>query len=342
MVYYRTGGLLAHRQQQLWLEWRLWGLNPSGYHVTNVLLHWIACLLIWKLLRTLAVPGDFFAALLFAVHPVNVESVAWIAQRKGLLAMVFFLLSILWFLRASDAHTDDPIHDDADSVSRRALLWNGLSLLAFVLAMLSKGSVAILPLVLLLIVWWQQGSISKADLLRTVPFFIVSVVLTVVNIWFQNHGADIVVRDVGFIDRILGASAAVWFYLSKALVPLYLVFIYPQWNIQSTNLWWWLPLAAAITFTLAMLWWQRSRATWIRPLLVAWLFLCIALLPVMGFSDVGFMRYSLVADHYQYIAIVAAAAAVAAGFYTGANARTARCAPHGTLWRLRWLLGCAT
>ncbi len=132
-------------------------------------------------------PGAFLAALLFAVHPVNVESVAWISQRKGLLAAVFFLLSILWYVRAEEPKTN--------ARTSPAAAWYWLSLLAFVMAMLSKGSVAILPFVLLLVVWWLKRRIDLRMLMRTAPFFLVAVVLTGVNIWFQTHGVDLVVRD---------------------------------------------------------------------------------------------------------------------------------------------------
>ena len=278
-----------------WLEWRLWGFNPTGYHVTNLLLHIAAAFLIWAILRKLAIPGEFLAALLFAVHPVNVESVAWISQRKNMLAMFFFLLSILWWLRATEAPT------------RR---WYWLSLLAFTLAMLSKGSVAVLPVVLLLIVWWQKRRVDKSDLLRTVPFFVVAIVLTLVNVWFQKHGLDVVVRDVNFGQRLAGAGAVVWFYLAKALAPIDLVFVYPQWQIDAAQLLWWMPLVAALLVTVMLLL-GRNPA---RPLLSAWLLFCVALLPVLGFTDVGFMQYSLVADHYQHIAIIAVVALVAAAW----------------------------
>ena len=148
----------------LWLEWRLWGMDPTGYRVTNLLLHIAACFLIWILLRRLSIPGAYLAALLFAVHPVNVESVAWIEQRKNTLSLVLFLLSILWFLHdESDSESGNP--QSALGVGR----WYWLSLLAFALAMFSKGSVAVLPFVLLLIAWWQRNRITKRDLLRTRP-----------------------------------------------------------------------------------------------------------------------------------------------------------------------------
>ncbi len=226
----------------LWIEWRLWGANPTGYHVTNLLLHIASVLLIWQLLRKLSVPGAFLAALLFAVHPVNVESVAWICQRKGLLALVLSLLSILWYLRDV----------------RRFDIWYWLSLTAFLLAMLSKGSVAVLPIVLLLIAWWQKGRIHVADIARMTPFFFVAIVLTGVNVWFQKHGADIVLRDATLAQRLLGAGAVVWFYLSKALLPLDLIFIYPAWNIHSSALWW-LPLAAVVAVTCLLVWQSNSR-----------------------------------------------------------------------------------
>lgn len=289
-----------------WLEWRLWGMNPTGYHVTNLVLHVVGCLLIWVLLRQLGIPGAFWAALLFAVHPVNVESVAWIAQRKNVLALVFFLLSAIWYLKADAESPPEQFKICRPTVGG----WYGLSLLAFVAAMLSKGSVALLPVMLLAVVWWRRG-LSRWDWLRTSPFFAVAVVLTCVNIWFQSNHGEEAVRDAGFLERLLGAGAVVWFYLGKALLPVDLAFVYPKWHIDAGNWLWWLPLAAAAGTTVAFWWFRRG---WARHVFLAWIVFCAALVPVMGFTDVGFMKYSLVADHYQHVALVAAVAAVAAGW----------------------------
>ncbi|MGA2799016.1 MAG: tetratricopeptide repeat protein, partial [Thermoguttaceae bacterium] len=210
--------------------------------------------------------------------------------------------------------------------------WYWLSLAAFVLAMLGKGSAAVLPALLLGIIWWLQpqgtGPIFEGSkqtrsakmglspfirrhLLRTAPFFAVAAALTAVNVWFQTHGTDIVFRNAGFADRLLGAGCVVWFYLYKALLPFDLAFVYPQWHIEAGNPLWWLPLLAALALT-AVLWrYRKSRS---RPLLLAWGFFCVALVPVMGLTDTGFMKYSLVADHYQHIAIIGVIAAVSAGF----------------------------
>ncbi len=280
-----------------WLEWRLWGLQPAGYHVTNLLLHVCSALLLWAILRRLAIPGALLAALLFVVHPVNVESVAWIAQRKNTLSMVFLLLSIFCYLKSD--------------VTPGAGRWYWFSFSAFTAAMLSKASVATLPAMLLLLIWWSRRAIRRTDVMRTAPFFAVGVALTLVNIWFQaRHGAA-VVRDVTWLQRLLGAGAVTWFYLYKAVLPVNLMFIYPQWSIRAADVRWWLPLTAAIGVTM-FLWRQRRRA-WIRALLCAWIFVLLALVPVLGFKDVYFMRYSLVADHYQYIAVLAVAAVAAAG-----------------------------
>jgi protein O-mannosyl-transferase len=307
-----------------WLEWRLWGMRSAGYHVTNLLLHVTSGLLLWAILRRLSIPGGLLAAALFVLHPVNVESVAWIAQRKNTLSMFFFLLSILWYLNADSRSrvTASPVHtshkrsrgrgqEPPAAVRSGGVAWYWLSLAAFVLAMLSKGSVAILPGVLLLIAWWQRGSISKADVLRTGPFFVVAVAFTLLNIWFQGHLMTGAIRDATLVQRMLGAGAIVWFYLSKALVPSRLMFVYPQWTVRGDDVRWWLPLIAACATT-AILVAQRHRPA-ARALLFAWLFFCLALLPVMGLTDVYYMRYSLVADHYEYIAIVGVAACVAAG-----------------------------
>jgi protein O-mannosyl-transferase len=296
-----------------WLEWRIWGNNPTGYHIVNLTLHIGTALLIWAILSRLSLPGGFLAAVLFALHPVNVESVAWISQRKNTLSLLFFLLSILWYLKfdvsllscnlSGGRHAQSEFSDRTHGAG-----WYCLSLLAFVLASLSKGSVVILPLILLGLVWWRR-KIEKADLLRLSPFFIVAAVFAMVNVWFQSKGLQESIRNANLTERLLGAGTVVWFYLSKALWPFDLAFIYPRWNIQVDRWQWWLPLLAAIGLTVA-LWWKRFTE-WGRPLLVAWGFYCIALLPIMGLTDVGFMQFSLVADHYQHIAIISVLALVA-------------------------------
>jgi tetratricopeptide (TPR) repeat protein len=300
-------------------------VNPAGYHVTNLILHVVEALLIWVILRKLSVTGAFLAAMIFAVHPVNVESVAWIAQRRNVVAMLFFLLSILWYLKA-DMPTAiagmAPARSHAGPWEREKTFssfilhpsafhfcyW--LSLAAFTLAMLSKGSAAVLPVLLLGIIWWLR-SLIRRDMLRIAPFFLLAVVLTGVNIWFQMHGENIEIRNAGFAERLLGAGGVVWFYLYKALLPIDLVFIYPQWHIEVGNPLWWLPLLAALIVT-AVLW--RYRKGWSRPLLFAWGFFCVSLVPVLGFTDVGFMKYSLFADHYQHIAVIGLIALAAAGW----------------------------
>jgi protein O-mannosyl-transferase len=310
-----------------WLEWRLWGMNSTGYHVSNLILHIAEALLVWIVLRKLSIPGAFLAAMFFAVHPVNVESVAWIAQRKNTMAMLFLLLSVLWYLKAvmptasaGMAPAPRPTFGRRPLAAKQNtahcplstahnLHWYWLSLAAFALSMLGKGSVAVLPALLLGIVWWLRP-LTRWDLVRTAPFFLVAAVLSGVNVWFQTHGTGEVIRIATFAQRLLGAGCAVWFYLYKALLPIDLAPIYRQWHIETGNLLWWLPLLAAVIVT-AVLWLYRE--SWARPLLFAWGFFCVALLPVLGFTDVLFMRYSLVADRYQHIAIIGVIALVTAG-----------------------------
>jgi len=284
-----------------WLEWRLWEADPTGYHVANVALHAANALLIWIVLSRLAIPGGFVAALLFALHPVNVESVAWISQRKGLLAMFFSLLSVLGYLRSERRS------GQGRAVSRDAWYW--ISLALFLLAMLSKGSVAVLPVMLLGVIWWQRPLVRR-DFVRTAPFFLVAITMIAVTMWFQARGVADDAAAPSLIERLLGAGAVVWFYACKAIAPFRLAFIYPQWEIDPTNPAWWLPGALALGVT-AWLWHHRDRQ---RPLLFAWLFFCVALAPVMGLTRATFMEFSLVADHYQYTALIAVVALAGSGW----------------------------
>ena len=306
-----------------WLEWRLWGMRSSGYHATNLLLHRR------ERIARVGHPSS-------AVDPRRAAGGRAVRAASG-------QRRIGRVDRATQEHAVDGVLPAVDplvpqgrsgtgrcspaagsskqkSRARRAASppvepginrWYWLSLAMFVLAMLSKGSVAILPGVLLLIAWWRRGAISKADVIRASPFFVVAVAFTLLNIWFQSHLLTGAIREATIVQRLLGAGAIVWFYLFKALVPIRLMFVYPQWEVRGDDLRWWLPACAAVATT-AILFWQRDR-TVVRGLLLAWLFFCLGLLPVMGLTDVYYMRYSLVADHYEYVAILGVVACVAAG-----------------------------
>ncbi len=301
----------------LWLQWRLWGMDPTGYHATNLLLHIAAALLVWRLLWKLRIPGAFLAALLFAIHPLNVEGVAWIAQCKDVMAVMFFLVSILCYLR----HEEWRERLEGGSDRRRGWWWYVLSLAAFVLAMLSKGTATTLPLTLLWIIWWHRR-VKLSDFARVAPFFVLAALMSVLTIWFWTYGFQQVIRTASFEQRLLGAGAVVWFYLAKALLPVQLSFIYPLWQIHPIDVRWWLPAIAAAA-TSALLWMQRRRI-WAKSLLFAWGFFCIALVPAMGLADAGFMQYSLVASHYEHLALIGVVASAAAGWTSWRARETAK------------------
>ncbi len=295
----------------LWFEWRLWGPHAFGYHVVNVLLHAASAVLLWRALLRLKVPGAWLAGLLFAVHPVAVESVAWITERKNTLPMVFYLASILAFLRFEDgcSHHDDSFHhDDTTSTTHGTPLYL-LSLVLFLLALLAKTSVVMLPAVLLLCAWWRRGKVAARDLLRTVPFFALALALGLVTVWFQYHSdiAGEVVRTDSLAARAAGAGWAIWFYLYKALLPVNLCFCYPRWTTSAS-----LPaFVPGLLFLVMLLLFAAFRRIWGRPLLFALGYFALALLPVLGFLNIYFMRYSLVADHWQYTALIGVVSLVA-------------------------------
>ncbi|MGO9246782.1 MAG: tetratricopeptide repeat protein [Verrucomicrobiia bacterium] len=281
-----------------WLECRAWGNNAIGYHAVNVLLHAVNAVLAWLVLRRLKIPGAWLAALVFAVHPVNVATVAWITEQKNTLSMLFYAAAILLYLRF-----------DEEGRWR----WYGLSLGAFLLALFSKTAVVMLPVVLLGCVWWLQGRVRRQDLLRSVPFFVLSLVMGLVTIWFERN-RDLgghAPRTEGFLSHLAVAGRAPWFYLYKAVLPLDLTVIYPKWHIDAGHWISYVP-GALLVVCFLVFWWKRR--TWGRPLLFGLGYFVIMLFPVLGFFYQGFYYYSLVADHWQYNSIIGVIAlAVAAG-----------------------------
>jgi tetratricopeptide (TPR) repeat protein len=279
-----------------WIEWRLLGPGAGGHHVVNILLHALSALILWRVLLRLGVPGAWLAGLLFAVHPVAAGSTAWIAERKNVLCMVFYLLAIQAYL----------IFDE-----RGRWRWYLLSVALFLLALLSKTSVVMLPFVLFLCIWWKRGAIDRKDIYRSVPFFALSLVLGLVTVWFQWQHAisGEVVRPEGMASRAAAAGWIVWFYFYKLLLPVALCAIYPRWTVDGSSPVAFIPLLL-LAAGLFVLW--RNRQDWGRSPLFAFGYFLIVILPVLGFADMSYMRLSFVADHLQYPAMVGVIALAAA------------------------------
>jgi tetratricopeptide (TPR) repeat protein len=288
-----------------WIEYQLWQLDPAGYHVVNVLLHALGVLILWRLLVLLELPGAWLAAAIFAVHPVEVESVAWVTERKNVLSGVFYLTSLFAYLRAAGLGAG-ALGD------RESSRYYALSLLSFAGALLSKTVTGSLPAVILLILWWKRGRIGWADARPLLPFFLLALGFGALTAQLETRhvGAAGPDWDLSFVERCLVAGRALWFYAYKLLWPGQLVFNYPRWEIDAGRWSAYLFPAAALA-TMAALWFARHRIG--RGPLVAVLIFAGTLFPALGFFDVYPMRYSFVADHYQYLASLGLIALFAAG-----------------------------
>jgi len=279
-----------------WCEYHLWGLHPLGYHLTNVLLHAANALLLWCVLRRLGVPGAWWIAGLFALHPVHVESVAWVTERKNVLSAFCYLLSFLAWLRCWPMEESRPR-------PARGWIFYGLSLLLFLCALLSKTVTCSLPVMFLLVRWWKQGRLSRAYALALVPFLALGLPLALRTVSLEKYHVGAIGDDFSWshAERVLIAGRALWFYAGKLVWPWRLMFIYPRWQISATSWWQYLFPAAVVAVLLGLYVWRQRLG---RGPLVAVLFFIGTLVPALGFFNVYPMRYSFVADHFQYLASV--------------------------------------
>ena len=292
-----------------WIDYQLWGLSAPGYHAVNVVLHAACAVMLWRLLLRLAVPGAWLAAAIFALHPVEVESVGWITERKNVLSLACALASLLCYLRFA------PPEESSYPASSDRTRWRfyDLSFAFFVAALLSKSVTASLPAVLLVTYWWKRGEIGWQDVQPLLRFFIAGIALGLMTTWYEKHyvGAEGDEWSFTLLDRCLIAGRAMWFYAGKLAWPHPLIFFYPHWDVESADWRQYLyPLAAAGLVLGA--WLARRRIG--RAPLAALLIFGGVLLPALGFLNVYPFRYSYVADHFQYHAsiglIVLAAAAL--------------------------------
>jgi len=336
----------------LWLEYQLWGHDKRtgapyapAFHTMNVFIHAIDVLLLWMVLSQLRVPGAWLGALFFGIHPVHAESVAWIAERKNTLSLLFYLLSISAWIRFEDSFKkDSPFLDDlkkayAGGKDARGKwrdgglqgLWRflgqegflGSAYIAAILycmaSLLCKTHVVVLPAVLLLLTWWRTGKVAVRDAVRTAPFFIVSLVLALVTIWFQN-GRAIGFEEIPIGDawsRIAGASMAIWWYVWKVIVPVNLNTIYEfigpfktGWPLEHPQFW--MYIMGVLALGLLYFLWVGRKSLGRTPFFVYAYFLG-TLFPILGLFKMSYMRLTLEADHFQYlsdISVVALAGAL--------------------------------
>ena len=271
-----------------WLEYRLWGLNTTGYHLVNIFLHIANSLLLGLLLTRLKIPGGWWAAALFAVHPVQAESVAWITELKNVQSGFFFLLTLFCYLNFEE---------------RARRRWYLAALAAFLLALLSKSAVCPLPLVLLLLYPLRGKKLTGRELKLTVPFFLLALLAGAFTWWYEvyhvgTRGGEYALSLPG---RFIVAGRAVWFYLGKLFFPFKLTFMYPRWSINPARAGQYLGVAGLIILAAAL---RFFRKGWGRPALIGLGYFVIMLAPTLGFVSMYAYRYSYVADHYQYLAAI--------------------------------------
>jgi hypothetical protein len=270
-----------------WLEWQIWPDNTFCYHLTNVILHGCSSLLVWRLLSKFGLRFAWLGGLLFAIHPVQVESVAWISELKNTLSMPPFLLAACaWIDYERQGKSEDYF----------------LALFLFLVAMLCKTTMVMFPVVILFYAWWKRGCIKWSDVKASAPFFVISLVLSLAVITYLRYGVGQEFIPLGgFLSRMACAGLSISFYFSKCFLPVELLPIYPQWNIDPPSPAQFLPwpvLGGAIY------WLWAKREPWARHVLFGLGFFLINLAPFVGFRTISFMRFTWVMDHFLYLPII--------------------------------------
>ena len=302
----------------LWLQYRLWGLDPTGYHIVNIALHAVCAVLVWLLFRRLLPSGALLGAALFAVHPVTVESVAWITELRNVESLLFYLLCVLAYLRFAGL---DGRQQPAGRTRRAAYV---AVLLLFAAALLSKPAGVALPFIVLLLAWWKRGRIERGDALVALPMLAMSLAAGLLTAYVDRHfaGGAGPAWQMSVVERGLVAGRVVWFYAGKLVWPHPLISIYPRWAVDAM-VWWQYLYPLALIAVLAGLWAARTRIG--RGPAVAGCAFVLLVAPTSGLFNFSYHLYSFVADRYQYHASIALIALGAAG--VTALARRAGLAP---------------
>jgi len=289
-----------------WVEYRLWGLKPFGYHLVNILLHALNAVLLWLILIRLSVPGAWLVAAIFLIHPLQVESLAWVSERKNILSALFYFASMLAYFRFSPPDENQP---------PRIHKWRYyfFSLFLFVCALLSKTVAFSMPAAILLVLWWKKDRIAWKDIYYLIPMFLLGVAATVIAMKTESYlydlegisrlhgGTESGGRAFSILERFLIAGRSAWFYVIKLLWPLNLTCFYARWKIDS-GIWWQYLYPVGAIAVLVLLWAMRKKTG--RGTLAAVLFYGGTLAPLSGFVEHAYLLYSFIADHFQYMACI--------------------------------------
>jgi len=289
-----------------WVQHAIWGLNPLPYHLVNIAMQAACAVLLWRVLRRLDVRPAWFGAALWALHPVQTESVAWITELKNTQSCLFYLLTIWFFLKWLALETST----DRQRIGRGYML----ALLCAALAITSKTSTVMLPVILGLCWWWKTGRWRWRNGLWLIPFFLISAAASIWTIRNQKYHIGAMGPEwmQSWPERMVVAGKIIWFYLGKLLWPHPLIFLYPRWKIDASHLAAYLPALAAM-LVLFILWLNRNGQ--FRPLFFAYAYFLVSLFPVLDFFNVYFFRYSFVGDHFQYLASIGPVVLAGAGLY---------------------------
>jgi len=271
-----------------WLEHQLWGLNPAGYRAINLVFHIFNALLVYVILFKLSRPLSLPAALIFALHPVQVETVAWITERKNIYGAFFYLLATFFYIRFHDSQQKKDY---------------GFSLLSFVCALLSKSITVTFVVVPLLIRWWQGRKFRKLDFIQLTPFVLLGFAagLNTVYLEIVRVGAKGSSWSLPLLGKLVLPGKIILFYIYKLVFPYELIFFYPRWFVDPSILWQWLP-TVCVALILGLLYFYREKTG--RAAFALFLCFVASLFPALGFFNVYPMMYSYVADHFQYIASI--------------------------------------
>lgn len=297
------------------VEYKLWGETAQGYVIVNVLLHLASACMVYKLLKKLNLPGALLGAALFAVHPLAIESVAWIAERKNTLSMFFSLASILAYPGLTPGEKITPGKYKKQIV---------IATLLFLLALLGKPAAVVVPPMLLAILWWQNGKIRKSDMLVQGFWFLLSMASGILVTYLEalKVATDPEPFNLSLIDRLLISSRGWWFYMGKFAWPNPLSMIYPRWQIDASQPWQY-TFVAALLMVIVALWVFRKRFG-LAPAVILLLY-TVAIGPTLGILNCSYFRLSFVADHFAYWALVPMVAAVGALLF---HARTVAVLSH--------------